>query len=57
LRFIGVDMASQPANTWLVVLESSASSNALTIVDVQNRASDTDILAAILSTGTTLEFA
>jgi len=44
-------MASQPANTGLVVLESSASSNALTVVDVQDRASDTDILAAITSAG------
>ena len=47
MRFIGVDMASQPANTGLVVLEAHTVSDQLSVVEARGRATDTEILAAI----------
>jgi len=47
LRFIGVDMASQPANTGLVILEAADAHSPLSVVDANSRASDADILEAV----------
>ena len=47
MRYIGVDMASQPINTGMVVLETTPDSDTLTVVAAQRPTSDADILRAV----------
>lgn len=51
MRFIGVDMASQPVNTGLVVLEATDVTSPPTVVQALGKATDADILAAIPAMG------